>query len=41
VTEALPRLHELRFRMVARGTQAIALQPKWCALRPGKCELNA
>ncbi|KAF8194284.1 N-acetylhexosaminidase [Mycena galopus ATCC 62051] len=40
-TEALPRLHELRFRMVQRGVGAIALQPQWCALRPGLCNLNS
>lgn len=37
VSEALPRLHELRFRMVQRGVQAIPLQPEWCAIRPGQC----
>ncbi|KAJ7037692.1 N-acetylhexosaminidase [Mycena alexandri] len=40
-TEALPRLHELRFRMVQRGVGAIALQPQWCALRPEICNLKA
>jgi hypothetical protein len=24
--------------MVQRGVKAIALQPKWCALRPGACD---
>ncbi|KAJ7465078.1 glycoside hydrolase family 20 protein, partial [Mycena latifolia] len=38
-TEALPRLHELRYRMVQRGVRAIALQPQWCALRPELCNL--
>jgi hexosaminidase len=37
VTEALPRLHELAFRVQARGTRVTPLQPMWCALRPGKC----
>ncbi|KAJ7838793.1 beta-hexosaminidase [Mycena olivaceomarginata] len=41
VTEALPRLHELRFRMVQRGVRAIALQPQWCALRPGSCNIDS
>ncbi|KAH8114791.1 beta-hexosaminidase [Phellopilus nigrolimitatus] len=42
VTSALPRLHDVRFRMVQRGVQAIALQPEWCALRPDACDfLNA
>lgn len=38
VESALPRLHDLRFRMVQRGIKAIALQPQWCALRPGVCD---
>ncbi|KAF9483398.1 N-acetylhexosaminidase [Pholiota conissans] len=38
-TTALPRLHDVRFRMVQRGVNAIALQPKWCALRDGQCNL--
>lgn len=41
VTTALPRLHDLRFRMVQRGIRAIALQPEWCALRPGFCDLDS
>ncbi|KII91062.1 glycoside hydrolase family 20 protein [Plicaturopsis crispa FD-325 SS-3] len=41
VSTALPRLHDLRFRMVQRGVKAIALQPLWCALRPGLCDLTA
>ncbi|KAF8195383.1 glycoside hydrolase family 20 protein [Pholiota molesta] len=36
-TTALPRLHDVRFRMVQRGIGAIALQPQWCALRDGQC----
>ncbi|KZO96762.1 glycoside hydrolase family 20 protein [Calocera viscosa TUFC12733] len=38
-TEALARLHDVRYRMVARGINAINLQPQWCALRPGDCNL--
>ncbi|KZP19300.1 glycoside hydrolase family 20 protein [Athelia psychrophila] len=38
---ALPRLHDLRYRMVQRGVRAIPLQPQWCALRPGVCNLNS
>ncbi|KAG8770215.1 N-acetyl-glucosamine-6-phosphate deacetylase [Ceratobasidium sp. 428] len=41
VTEALPRLHDVRYRMVQRGVRAIALQPLWCALRPYACDLTA
>ena len=41
VEEALPRLHDVAFRMQARGIAAIPLQPLWCALRPGKCDLTA
>jgi hexosaminidase len=40
VKSALARLHDLRYRMVQRGIKAIALQPYWCALRPGLCDLN-
>lgn len=40
-SEALPRLHDVRYRFVQRGVMAIALQPQWCALRPGACDLNA
>jgi len=36
--EALPRLHDVRYRMVQRGVKAINLQPMWCALRPGQCD---
>ncbi|KAI0793019.1 N-acetylhexosaminidase [Irpex lacteus] len=39
VVSALPRLHDLRFRMVQRGVDAIPLQPLWCALRPSACDL--
>ncbi|KAG2128830.1 glycoside hydrolase family 20 protein [Suillus cothurnatus] len=41
VTEALPRLHDIRYRMVQRGINAIPLQPHWCALRPDACDLYA
>jgi hexosaminidase len=41
VTEALPRLHDIRYRMVQRGINAIPLQPYWCALRPDACDLYA
>ncbi|EGN97893.1 glycoside hydrolase family 20 protein [Serpula lacrymans var. lacrymans S7.3] len=41
VTEALPRLHDIRYRMVQRGVNAIQLQPQWCALRPDACDLYA
>ncbi|KIM78410.1 glycoside hydrolase family 20 protein [Piloderma croceum F 1598] len=42
-SSALPRLHDMRYRMVHRGVRAIALQPEWCALRStqGLCDLNA
>ncbi|KAK0449398.1 beta-hexosaminidase [Armillaria borealis] len=36
-SEALPRLHDVRFRFNQRGVAAIALQPLWCAIRPGLC----
>ncbi|KIK98528.1 glycoside hydrolase family 20 protein [Paxillus rubicundulus Ve08.2h10] len=41
VTEALPRLHDVRYRMVQRGLNPIPLQPQWCALRPNACDLYA
>jgi len=40
VKPALARLHDLRYRMLQRGIKAIALQPYWCALRPGFCDLD-
>jgi hexosaminidase len=41
ISTALPRLHDVAFRMTQRGIGAIALQPLWCALRPGVCDLTA
>ncbi|KAN0127976.1 Glycoside hydrolase superfamily [Lactarius tabidus] len=41
VSAALPRLHELGYRLRNRGVQAISLQPEWCALRPYACDLTA
>ncbi|KAL0565696.1 Glucosamine-6-phosphate isomerase (Glucosamine-6-phosphate deaminase) (GNPDA) (GlcN6P deaminase) [Marasmius crinis-equi] len=41
VSEALSRLHAVGFRLNKRGVRAIPLQPLWCALRPGVCDLNA
>ncbi|KAJ1962003.1 Glucosamine-6-phosphate isomerase (Glucosamine-6-phosphate deaminase) (GNPDA) (GlcN6P deaminase) [Dispira parvispora] len=38
-TEALPRLQDQRFRMVARGIRAAPLQPLWCARNPGECDM--
>ncbi|KAJ3988339.1 N-acetylhexosaminidase [Lentinula detonsa] len=38
ISEALPRLHDVRYRMVQRGIKAIRLQPEWCALRPRACD---
>ncbi|KAH8108516.1 N-acetylhexosaminidase [Phellopilus nigrolimitatus] len=40
-SSALPRLHDVSFRMRARGVNAISLQPLWCALRPNVCDLTA
>ncbi|KAG9103168.1 N-acetyl-glucosamine-6-phosphate deacetylase [Ceratobasidium sp. 370] len=37
MTEATPRLHDVRYRMVQRGVRAIVIQPLWCALRPHAC----
>lgn len=41
VSSALPRLHDVSYRMRKRGVAAIALQPLWCALRPHACDLTA
>lgn len=41
VGAALPRLHDVAYRFIQRGVRAIALQPQWCALRPGACDLTA
>ena len=41
VDTALPRLHENSYRMRQRGIKTIDLQPQWCALRPGACDLTA
>ncbi|EJC98416.1 uncharacterized protein FOMMEDRAFT_31874 [Fomitiporia mediterranea MF3/22] len=41
VQSALPRLHDWSFRTRARGTKTISLQPLWCALKPGVCDLTA
>jgi hexosaminidase len=41
VSQALPRLHDLSYRFTQRGVAAIALQPQWCALRPGACDISA
>lgn len=40
-TQAFDRINELRYRLVDRGIKAIALQPHWCVLRPGECDLDA
>jgi hypothetical protein len=29
-------MHDLRYRMVARGVGASPIQPHWCALRPSE-----
>ncbi|KAK4684350.1 hexosaminidase, partial [Tremellales sp. Uapishka_1] len=34
--EALPRMHDIRYRMVEKGVRAVPLQPHWCAIRPGQ-----
>lgn len=35
VNEALPRLHDFRFRIVTRGVKAAPLQPFWCVVNGG------
>lgn len=41
VGKALPRLHDLSFRFRQRGIDTISLQPLWCAVRDGACDLEA
>ncbi|KAL1657961.1 glycoside hydrolase family 20 protein [Schizophyllum commune] len=41
VNTALPRLHEVRYRLLEKGIGAKALQPEWCALRPFLCNIEA
>lgn len=41
IDTALPRLHDVSFRMRQRGVNTISLQPEWCALRPERCDLTA
>ncbi|KAM0747515.1 glycoside hydrolase family 20 protein [Meredithblackwellia eburnea MCA 4105] len=41
VSLALPRLHDWTYRAINRGINADALQPEWCARRPGVCDLTA
>ncbi|KAL5482321.1 NAG1_2 [Sanghuangporus weigelae] len=41
VRAALPRLHDIAYRLRKRGIKAIALQPEWCARRPGACDIDA
>lgn len=37
--EAFPRMHDIRYRIVDSGVRAAPLQPEYCALRPGACNL--
>lgn len=39
--DALPRMHDARFRLVDAGVDATPLAPEWCALRPGACDLTS
>jgi hexosaminidase len=41
VQAALARLHDVSFRFRQRGVKTISLQPMYCALRPGICDLTA
>ncbi|KAF7316026.1 Beta-hexosaminidase [Mycena indigotica] len=41
VQKALSRLHEVVYRFRQRGVAANSLQPEWCVLRPGDCDLTA
>ncbi|KAK4055282.1 Glucosamine-6-phosphate isomerase (Glucosamine-6-phosphate deaminase) (GNPDA) (GlcN6P deaminase) [Microbotryomycetes sp. JL201] len=39
--EALPRLHDWRYRMLSRGIRGAPLQPHACALTPGLCDKSS
>ncbi|KAJ3702885.1 hypothetical protein LUZ61_006590 [Rhynchospora tenuis] len=39
-SEATDRLNEWRYRLVRRGIQAEPIQPLWCVLHPGMCNLE-
>ncbi|KAG0607553.1 hypothetical protein M758_8G037600 [Ceratodon purpureus] len=39
--EALNRLNDWRYRLLARGINAEPLQPYWCLKHPGQCNVNA
>ncbi|KAH8824949.1 N-acetylhexosaminidase [Flagelloscypha sp. PMI_526] len=41
ISAALSRLHAFSYRLQKRGIGSIALQPHWCAVRPGACDLTA
>ena len=41
ISTALPRLHDVSYRLRQRGVKSISLQPEWCALRDGVCDLTA
>ncbi|KAH9932733.1 N-acetylhexosaminidase [Epithele typhae] len=41
ISAALPRLHDVSYRMRTRGINSISLQPEFCTLRPGVCDLTA
>jgi len=34
-------MHDVRYRLVDSGINAVPLQPEWCALRPHMCDLEA
>ncbi|KAI0763524.1 N-acetylhexosaminidase [Trametes elegans] len=41
ISTALPRLHDVSYRLRQRGVKSISLQPEYCALRNGACDLTA
>ncbi|EDR13237.1 glycoside hydrolase family 20 protein [Laccaria bicolor S238N-H82] len=41
VSNTLPQLHNVTYHFNQCGVSAIALQPEWCALRAGACDLFA
>ncbi|BEJ11092.1 hypothetical protein CspHIS471_0105140 [Cutaneotrichosporon sp. HIS471] len=37
---AVGRMHDVRYRLDARGIRSVPIQPEWCAMRPGECLLE-
>lgn len=40
LAQVLPRISDWNYRLLARGIDAVPLQPKWCLKHPEQCNLN-